>query len=297
MPRRMTKDSAELALKVGLPAAYIVGFVITNVHLSVRGVIELDLLRGRYVAAALSFIAVAAIPVVMVPICVISIVRRLRSVTAPPRQKTRRTVANAWRFLSPIAAIPALYIVWLPIVSNVALSAWEQYVPEMMAGLGVHMKTYFWLAALAASGTVGAIAYLRQHRSWEPGSALAAAAVLLSVLAIIVNFAVLVYPYVEPQFGGGATPVAVIRFKNLDRSPVNPVCNSLAPLHMKAAIIDQRGKWLVVGTCRNVEGRRQFVTDTLVVDDIKQVTLSGAMVAIPPFRYQSKAVCTALRDE
>src|SRR5262249_49584945 len=129
-----------------LTAAYVIGFVVTNVHLARYEVVRFELVRGRYASAALSMTILVLIPCFATSLVVMDLVSRLRRIDdMGARSLCMRRLDTRWmrivlrslgRVVISAVAVLLLYMLSQTLYGTVLLEGNQQLTESLNALFG-----------------------------------------------------------------------------------------------------------------------------------------------------------------
>jgi hypothetical protein len=200
---------------VAVALLYSVGFTISNSHFARFELLRPEILRARYLAAAVLFMGSAALPSAVGVLLSSGLRRR-------PATKEDTLFANdtpAIRLgdseLWAIGCIPILGLVgidfalYLGFLTRATVGGWGSVLPHIMFFAAATMATWY-SADFALGGTHSGLAGF--WPSTRP--TMAALLVLMSGFVLPILFGQLIYGHVRPEYGGGAVWAAVMNSRD-----------------------------------------------------------------------------------
>jgi hypothetical protein len=273
----LSLDAAHIT--VGLGALYSVGFVVANAHFGRYALINVEILRARYISAALLFVACSSIPTAVGMFLSTS----LRRSAADGKLYTDRPIGDseAWAmgpkaFFGLILIGLGLYLVIISLISTKDF------------GIVVSWIVYFIAAALVASqlsdlllGGTGAV----EATLW-PTFRLPFRVLYLTCWVIVLPaiFSTLVYGSIKPELGGGAIWKARLSWSQEADSA------SMAVASGTVAIVDKRAGSLEVLACSDTLEPRKLSLSSASISFIQL----GSVVLPSNFIHNHATECQRL---
>jgi hypothetical protein len=291
--------------------------VVANLHLARFRPLNFELARGRYLAAGLLFLALS-----MIPVCSALIGTRIAFVAHSQfrKDKDARGPRARWqsmgtfvrRLVLIILGLVLIYKLWMMIYNVITVGDWREPTARYLLGdpavsVGMFFGCWFlcgWymtvltrrsgLAVLDGEGVESTDVEGSRYPGWLTfwGAVLSTPLLLFQ----IGSFSYAMYPYVRPEFGGGAAWKAVVLLSDTLVGYRQPARFQLYDARqVLGAIVDQDDQWLVFATCLHPGTQvlrgdtippREFVPLQVPVDRIRHVAVVGR-IALPRERESS----------
>ena len=257
-------DGAHLTL--GLATLYVLGFIVANVHLGKYELLRLELLRARYVSAALLFVACSAIPFGLG----VFLSNAAHDAVVPRgRNRTRAEISAFFSRLRPIqlaVTILFVYPVYLLLMwqMSVGFAAVRLPATEYFAFCAVitWFATDFYVDTVpSAQSPVWGGARLIMHACQS----------CLFVIGLPAVFSGSVYEVIRQEFAGGVAWVAQVTLSDSSSAIARDFAVDTV------AIIDRDEETLSMLVCRKRD--KQIERAILPVNGIADIRLRGQIAA------------------
>ncbi len=248
------------ALAIGVTVLYVLGFVVANAYYARFELVRFDLLRGRYVAAALLLAFCSVFPIATGWL----VGWHYRDSEPKPKRERQLTAALV---LTVVTAVSALLVRGLLFSVSLHGLSW--------LGLGV-----FTWASATLGATIGSAA-CKFQRSDVPARSLRSRGIspgrLMSALFVLVamanTFGQYVYPFISPAYGGGAGTLATVV---ADSQSVDTELREA--LSRRAVILDRDEHFMNLLACVDAD-TRTIQPVSLPTAAIRSVILEGLIAA------------------
>jgi hypothetical protein len=251
-------------LAVAAAVLYVLGFVIVNIMMARYELVRFDLLRGRYIAAALLMIFCTIIPGFFS--CSVGFLRSRQSRT-PDGKRGGKLVdrASGWAIMFVILVTTGIFIDFLLLFGVLVGRSW---LPRLIAFVAATCFSGLWIGY-----SVHGLSYLRKReaRRRELVSLLVSAP--MTVLGISIVFGTFLYPDLSRAVGGGATKIALISTSDSTLPP-----DVAKALRRRVAILDRDGDMMNLLVC--IDSSASIARPVSIRSiAIRSVVLEGNMAA------------------
>lgn len=257
-----------------LTVVYALGFVVVNIHLARYAEPTGELLQARYLAAGITFVIVAGLPLLSAGIAYL-LDRQRRYQVSGAGASGAWTVG--WRKSLRVVGLVALvqlsfYFPWSSFVlGNVTVE------PHLSNGATLFAVASLWgLVATSIGRDYVEDWYARKKTviDWLSGAIVQIVFMAGGMLALLGVFARSTYPIIRPQYGGGAAPVVRVSIR-ADSPPL--LLTGLSGRDV--ALVSRSDRMLFLLTCDSASANRSksvAVADNLVEAITFQVDTSRA---------------------